>query len=211
MHIAHTYGAIQAVKVVMRQKLDNLISSQPYYSLYEFEENHHPYYSLVNETVDIEDKFLNLVKTLLDWNLDGLTIADALDLVKKNQKPPHQAYIELCSLQPIPTVVRDIAESLRNLIQAITGFLSRTEPSTVKRNIKSSMGVKDVSNHVENPLLSIAKENKELLAKTKVLSKKMMDVFQHQTSIRDELEKMQTMHVMINTRQDTVINFLLEI
>ncbi len=191
--LLQTHDDIQAVKSTMQTKLNSLIQTQPYYKYLEIEGEQHPYYGLVADTLVIESNFDSLVAAIKDWELGGLTVAEAMGLLHRNQKPPSPTIVALVAIPSVPTPVADCADLLLNSFQSIAVFRSRAAPAALKRDIKTRMGFADSSRHFEVPLVSITKQCKGAFEKVKTLSKSLLDVNIDNTSVRQQLDYKQTM------------------
>lgn len=214
-HLQQTFDAVQANKTAMQTKLDCLIDSQPYYKLQEDADTEHTYTYLIAETVDIEARFYGLVAALQDWNIGGITVAEALGLLRTNQKPLSPTTAALCAVPAVATTVNDCADLIRDLFNAIAVFRSRAAPAAIKNDIKKRMGLADTSRHLEAPLYSISKQYNAAFKEIKTLSKLLLNIEQNQTTVREQLTYKQSMFALQATGNasttDTTIELLLSL
>lgn len=214
-HLQQTYDAVQAVKTAMQDKLDSLNNCQPFYTLQEDAIAVHTYSELVADTLVLEGRFSSLVAAMLDWDISGITIAEALNILRANQKPPTPTITALCAMPAVATDVGDCADLVCDLYNSIAVFRSRAAPAAIKRDIKDRMGYADTSRHLEVPYISIAKQYNAAFKEIKVLSKWLLDLEKDKTSIRKQLQFKQSMVALAATGSapttDTTIEMLLKL
>lgn len=214
-HLQQTYDAVHAVRPELQTKLDCLIECQPYYKMYENTVEEHTYTFLIADALGIEAKFSSLVAALMDWDISGITIAEALNILRTNQKPPSATVTTLCAMPAVATSVDDCADLIRDLFNSIAVFRSRAAPAAIKSDIQKRMGFADTSRHLEVPLHSIAKQYNAAFKEVKALAKTLMDVQKDQTTVRKQLMYKQSMVALQATGKapttDSTIELLLEL
>jgi hypothetical protein len=198
-HLGQTYDAIQTIKLVMQSKMDSLHISQPYYMNFEIEGEQHTYANLIAESLQIEGYFDSLVAAIKDWDITGITVGEAIDLLQTNQKPLMPTTVALQSISNVPTPMADCADLVLNLFQSIAVFRSRAAPAAVKRDIKNRMRHKDVTRHLEVPLINISAECNDAYKEVKVLTKMLMNFKIQNTTVRQELTTKQSMIALTAT------------
>lgn len=198
-HLAQTYDAIQATKLAMQSKLDCLHTSQPYYMHLEIEGEQHTYAILVADALRIESHFDSLVAAIKDWDIGGINIEEAMNLAHRNLKRPSPTLVALMSIPKVHAAVADCADLVLSLYQSTAVFRSRATPAAIKNDIATRMGYKDVTRHLEVPLINITKQYNGAFKEVKALTKSLMNLKIDKTTVRQELATRQSMIALTAT------------
>jgi hypothetical protein len=212
-NLVETYQSIQFLKKEMDVKLNYLIESQPFYRIFEVEQQLHPYYELVKEIQVIETNFSHLFAALLGWSVGGITLAQELKKLEANLKPPSLSLAALSAIPAVSTSIADCAVLLREIVSSIALFRSHVSNAWIKDKVRKNMDLKSINGHIEVPLYSMTKQSNDAYKKIKDLSKLIIDIDQNQTTLRDQLLLKKSMTALAATgnmsTSDSVIALLL--
>ena len=206
--------ALQTVIDVMQTKMDALLDSQPLYKLLDIEAEKHPYFALVGETKKIQTDYADLVAAIKRWKISGLTIEGAMNLLHSNQVQQSATLTSLISIPSAHTPVTGCADLVLNIFLSIARFRSHATTAALKRDLKTRMGIRDTSRHLEVPFIDIATQNNVAFKEIKTLIKLLLDLSIDTTSVREKLMQKQSMIILTATgntqTQDPNIAYLLK-
>jgi hypothetical protein len=211
--IIKTYKSISKAKEITRQKLDALLETNALYKLFEHEEKH-PYYNLSTSAENSTDKFEVLVAGLLDWSIEGSSIAEELDKIKAKQivdgAEADETVDALRAVQPVAMNGPQVADALVSVFYSTTALWSHSDAGIIQSKLIELHGKKNAKKHKEVEELKISKDCRSAVNDVKKLAKELLMFSDGTNSIHRELEKKQVMRGLTGQGKDSVIEFLIK-
>lgn len=209
-----TCAAIKVVEQRLQEKLDKLVEIRPFYQLFDGVLEGHPYATLPSLGQDLNQAFMDLYQTIADWNVNGETIADAIERTMTLQMQEGEgvdaSVSVLSALITKSASTEEASKQLRSLFHQATLIWSRCDNKTLKEQVVAHCGKKGATKNMETPLLNIVPECKNAVKEVKKLAKLLLNVGSSSKTIGEELEHMQTIGTLTNGSTDTVIAALLK-
>lgn len=192
---AKTYQSVLLVRKTTQEKLDALLASQAYYTLFEHDETH-PYYNQLKTAQRLVSHFEVLAGMLLSVQVGVGTIGDELDkiqatLIVKGKKKDD----DIDALRSVPKVsIRNVqaiklGEQVATVISTATFIWSYCDLAANKSKLEQLHGKKQVKKHLEVPYINISSQCGSVVKNVKKLAVMVLNLTVKKKYVRDELDK----------------------
>jgi len=212
-HIVAAYKAVRLVDTVTQAKLTALLDSQAFFRIFDTGDEH-PYYALASNGQSVVTVFEELVAGLQDWQIGGSSIVQELDKLKERKiANGNDTDDDLDALRLIDcsTITEGQAASkLVNVYFAATVVWSNSDVSVINSKLSNVYGKRYISKNKEQPEMKIARECGAAVRELRKMSKVLRELGNGNSTIRDELEKIQIERGLSGMGANSVITFLLK-
>lgn len=212
-HIIAAYKAVRLVEKVTQAKLTALLDSQAFFRLFETG-SEHPYHALASDGQGVVTVFEELVAGVQDWQIGGSSIVQELDKIKERQiANGNDTDDDLDALRLIDCSTMSegqAASKLVNVYYAATVVWSNSDVSVINSKLSDVYGKRYTSKNKEKPEMKIARECGTAVRELRMMSKMLREMGNGNSTIRDELEKIQIARELSGMGGNSVISILLK-
>lgn len=214
---AKTYRSIRTVRDLAKGKLDALLTSQPFYKLFEYDATH-PYFTQVERAEKFVEHFEALSSILLCVDFLNGTLSDELEkiqaamMLKASVKDDN---IE--ALQQLPMSKGDeiqaatLADRLLDVYECATWLWSFSDLKSTNAQLEVLHGKKAVSMHLEAPFVNISVECRAAFSDVKKLAGMLLALNVRGRAIRSVLENKRTFQLLQSGVKSPILDALLSV
>ena len=210
---AKTYDSVLRVRAAAQSKLDALLASQVFYTLFEHE-NSHPYFAQLAAAQQFVIDYEKLAAMLLGCTVDSVMVVDEIRkqqavLIHKGHQVPDatQALLELKQASARSIQARPMGLLLLDVYGAATFIWSNCDLKSTKLKLMTMHKV--YQKHFEIPFIDINVQCRLAVKEIKNLAAVLLDVAVKGETVRNELEKQWAMQVLRTSAPDQMLNILL--
>lgn len=172
-----TKDAVSALERQFQAKLDALVQSQPYWQLMS-ELPEHPYYTYPALGQDIAKQFDDFYASFAGWEINGLTVADEVDLLKAAQivgdDGVEQSVQALSVIKPAQESALQVAHRIGLLDSQVRYMWGHYDNKPIKELIQDKLGKKALANSIEKPIVNLVPSIKKVVKELEKLIKLML-------------------------------------
>ncbi len=213
-----TVDQAEVCRELMREKLKRVDQTQPIFSyLSNKGKRLHPYYDLIKTADQTYASIVRLVKGYGQWRVKGKTVEGEIDAIKANYTTSiagaDEATVDLIKSWKFKFKAKSSKAAADEMIKAMTlatDFAIRVEPNRLWMAFVKNMSVLRVHNLAEIPELDITKDSVKLVTELQKLNVLLRDVQRNNASMMDWYGKEQTMNILKQGGNDSVLDNLMK-